>query len=228
MISSQLNKIQAQIHLAEITHNRIAHSVNLLAVSKTKPASDIACAYRAGQRHFGENYVQEALLKQDCLSAFNITWHFIGPIQSNKTKMLATKFDWVHSVDDVKIAQRLSAQRPDFLAPLNICIQVNISDEESKSGVKLHELPDLIATVSTLPNLALRGVMAIPSPQSNFYAQREPYKKLVSAVNALNIPELTAFSFGMSDDLEAAIAEGSTWVRIGTALFGSRNYTSSH
>lgn len=228
MISSQLNKIQAQIHLAEITHNRVAHSVNLLAVSKTKPASDIACAYRAGQRHFGENYVQEALLKQDCLSAFNITWHFIGPIQSNKTKMLATKFDWVHSVDDVKIAQRLSAQRPDFLAPLNICIQVNISDEESKSGVKLHELPDLIATVSTLPNLALRGVMAIPSPQSNFYAQREPYKKLVSAVNALNIPELTAFSFGMSDDLEAAIAEGSTWVRIGTALFGSRNYTSSH
>ena len=228
MISSQLNKIQAQIHLAEITHNRIAHSVNLLAVSKTKPASDIACAYRAGQRHFGENYVQEALLKQDCLSAFNITWHFIGPIQSNKTKMLATKFDWVHSVDDVKIAQRLSAQRPDFLAPLNICIQVNISDEESKSGVKLHELPDLIATVSTLPNLALRGVMAIPSPQSNFYAQREPYKKLVSTVNALNMPELTAFSFGMSDDLEAAIAEGSTWVRIGTALFGSRNYTSSH
>jgi len=228
MISSQLNKIQAQIHLAEITHNRVAHSVNLLAVSKTKPASDIACAYRAGQRHFGENYVQEALLKQDCLSAFDITWHFIGPIQSNKTKMLATKFDWVHSVDDVKIAQRLSAQRPDFLAPLNICLQVNISDEESKSGVKLHELPDLIATVSTLPNLALRGVMAIPSPQSNFYAQREPYKKLVSAVNALNIPELTAFSFGMSDDLEAAIAEGSTWVRIGTALFGSRNYTSSH
>ena len=228
MISSQLNKIQAQIHLAEITHNRIAHSVNLLAVSKTKPASDIACAYRAGQRHFGENYVQEALLKQDCLSEFDITWHFIGPIQSNKTKVLATKFDWVHSVDDVKIAQRLSAQRPDFLAPLNICLQVNISDEESKSGVKLHELPDLIATVSTLPNLALRGVMAIPSPQSNFYAQREPYKKLVSAVNALNIPELTAFSFGMSDDLEAAIAEGSTWVRIGTALFGSRNYTSSH
>jgi len=228
MISSQLNKIQAQIHLAEITHNRVAHSVNLLAVSKTKPASDIVCAYRAGQRHFGENYVQEALLKQDCLSAFDITWHFIGPIQSNKTKVLATKFDWVHSVDDVKIAQRLSAQRPDFLAPLNICLQVNISDEESKSGVKLHELPDLIATVSTLPNLALRGVMAIPSPQSNFYAQREPYKKLVSAVNALNIPELTAFSFGMSDDLEAAIAEGSTWVRIGTALFGSRNYTSSH
>ena len=228
MISSQLNKIQAQIHLAEITHNRVAHSVNLLAVSKTKPASDIACAYRAGQRHFGENYVQEALLKQDCLSAFNITWHFIGPIQSNKTKMLATKFDWVHSVDDMKIAQRLSAQRPDFLAPLNICIQVNISDEESKSVVKLHELPDLIATVSTLPNLALRGVMAIPSPQSNFYAQREPYKKLVSTVNALNMPELTAFSFGMSDDLEAAIAEGSTWVRIGTALFGSRNYTSSH
>ncbi len=228
MISSQLIKIQTQIHLAEIKHQRITHSVKLLAVSKTKPASDIACAYRAGQRHFGENYVQEALLKQNCLSAFDITWHFIGPIQSNKTKVLATKFDWVHSVDDVKIARRLSAQRPDFLPPLNICIQVNISDEESKSGVKLHELPELIETVSTLPNLALRGVMAIPAPQSNFYAQREPYQTLVSTVNALNRPELTTFSFGMSDDLEAAIDEGSTWVRIGTALFGSRNYNSSH
>lgn len=228
MISSQLIKIQTQIHLAEIKHQRIRRSVNLLAVSKTKPASDIACAYRAGQRHFGENYVQEALLKQNCLSAFDITWHFIGPIQSNKTKVLATKFDWVHSVDDVKIARRLSAQRPDFLPPLNICIQVNISDEESKSGVKLHELPEFIETVSTFPNLALRGVMAIPAPQSNFCAQREPYQTLVSTVNALNRPELTTFSFGMSDDLEAAIAEGSTWVRIGTALFGSRNYNSSH
>ncbi|MEN9756279.1 MAG: hypothetical protein RL755_466 [Pseudomonadota bacterium] len=223
MILGQLKKIQAQIRHAEMVHNRVANSVHLLAVSKTKPASVIATAYQAGQRHFGENYVQEALLKQNCLGAFDITWHFIGPIQSNKTKILATKFDWVHSVDDVKIAQRLSTQRPEYLPPLNVCIQVNISDEASKSGVKLCELPDLIATISMLPNLSLRGVMAIPAPQCDFSAQREPYKKLVSTVNALNIPKLTALSFGMSGDLEAAIAEGATWVRIGSALFGSRN-----
>jgi pyridoxal phosphate enzyme (YggS family) len=223
MISEQLKKIQAQIRQAEKAYNRMADSVNLLAVSKTKPASAIANAYQAGQRHFGENYVQEALLKQHCLGAFDITWHFIGPIQSNKTKILATKFDWVHSVDDIKIAQRLSAQRPEYLPPLNICIQVNISDEESKSGVKLHELPNLIASVSTLPNILLRGVMAIPAPQSNFASQREPYKKLVCVTRALNSPLLSEFSFGMSEDLEAAISEGATWVRIGSALFGARN-----
>lgn len=221
-IAHRLKQIHAQIHHAEQKYLRLPNSVKLLAVSKTKPAQAIVSAYQAGQRHFGENYVQEALQKQQELGAFDITWHFIGPIQSNKTKVLAAHFDWVHSVDSLKIAQRLSSQRPDFLLPLNICVQVNISDETSKSGVPLDELPDLIAQISELPNLVLRGVMAIPAPQMDFALQREPYQKLVSAVNALQNKSLDTFSFGMSDDLEAAIAEGSTLVRIGTALFGAR------
>ncbi len=221
-IAHRLKQIYTQIHQAEHTFSRVPNSVQLLAVSKTKPAQAIISAYQAGQRHFGENYVQEALLKQQELSALAITWHFIGPIQSNKTKVLATHFDWVHSVDNLKIAQRLSSQRPNFLPPLNVCVQVNISDETSKSGVTLNDLPELILGISELPNLNLRGVMAIPAPHADFAAQREPYQQLVSAVKALNNPNLTTFSFGMSDDLDAAIAEGSTLVRIGTALFGAR------
>ncbi len=221
-IAHRLKQIHTQIHTAEQTYHRVQNSVQLLAVSKTKPASAIVSAYQAGQRHFGENYVQEALLKQQELRAFDITWHFIGPIQSNKTKVLAAHFNWVHSVDSLKIAQRLSSQRPEFLQPLNICVQVNISDEESKSGVNLDELPDLISQISDLPNIKLRGVMAIPAPQHDFLLQRKPYQKLVAAVKALPNDQLTTFSFGMSDDLEAAIAEGSTMVRIGTALFGAR------
>jgi pyridoxal phosphate enzyme (YggS family) len=196
--------------------------VLLLAVSKTKPASMIAEAYQAGQRHFGENYLQEALSKQQALGAFDITWHFIGPIQSNKTKAIASHFDWVHSVDKLKIAQRLSEQRPAHLAPLNICLQVNISDEASKSGIRLNELGELCAQVAMLPNIKLRGVMAIPAPSESFEQQCQPYKALYQAVKTLNKPELDTFSFGMSDDLTAAIAEGSTMVRIGTALFGAR------
>ena len=222
-IAHNLKQIHTQIRAAEQTYQRVENSVQLLAVSKTKPASSIVSAYQAGQRHFGENYVQEALNKQLELRAFDITWHFIGAIQSNKTKVLATHFDWIHCVDSLKIAQRLSSQRPDFLKPLNICVQVNISDESSKSGVTLDELADLVAQISELPNLKLRGVMAIPAPQSDFALQREPYRKLVAAVNTLKNENLTTFSFGMSDDLEAAIAEGSTLIRIGTALFGARN-----
>ena len=221
-IAHRLKQIHTQIHAAEQTYHRATNSVQLLAVSKTKPVGAIISAYQASQRHFGENYVQEALLKQQELGAFDITWHFIGPIQSNKTKVLAAHFDWVHSVDSLKVAQRLSSQRPDFLSPLNICVQVNISDEDSKSGVNLEELPDLISQISDLPNIKLRGVMAIPAPQHNFALQRKPYQKLVAAVKALPNEQLTTFSFGMSDDLEAAIAEGSTMVRIGTALFGAR------
>jgi pyridoxal phosphate enzyme (YggS family) len=221
-IAHNLKQIHTQIHAAEQTYARVPNSVQLLAVSKTKSASTIVSAYQAGQRHFGENYVQEALSKQVELGAFDITWHFIGAIQSNKTKVLATHFDWIHCVENLKIAQRLSSQRPGFLPPLNICVQVNISYEMSKSGVTLEELPDLILQISALPNLVLRGVMAIPAPQTNFVAQREPYRKLVVAVKALKNENLTTFSFGMSDDLEAAIAEGSTLVRIGTALFGAR------
>jgi pyridoxal phosphate enzyme (YggS family) len=198
--------------------------VQLLAVSKTKTASDIAQAYQLGQRHFGENYLQEALTKQQQLSAFNISWHFIGPIQSNKTRAIATHFHWVHSVDRLKIAQRLSEQRPGYLPPLNICLQVNISDEESKSGVDLADLPELIHQVQQLPNLRLRGVMAIPAPQTDYELQRLPYRKIHQAVSALNLTELDTFSFGMTGDLAAAITEGATIVRVGTALFGTRDY----
>lgn len=221
-IARNLKKIQTQIHNAQQRYQREENAVQLLAVSKTKPASAMVSAYQAGQRHFGENYLQEALTKQRELGAFDMTWHFIGAIQSNKTKLLATHFDWVHCVDSLKIAERLSSQRPDFLEPLNICVQVNISDEESKSGISLNELPDLVSQISLLPNVILRGVMAIPAPQTDFEAQRAPYRNLVAAVQALKNENLTTFSFGMSDDLEAAIAEGSTMVRIGTALFGAR------
>lgn len=198
-------------------------SVLLLAVSKTKPATDIAAAYQAGLRHFGENYCQEALLKQPALGAFNITWHFIGPIQANKTKLISQHFNWVHSVDSLRIAKRLSEQRPDNLPPLNICLQVNVSGEQSKSGISLAELPDLSAAISDLPRIKLRGVMAIPAPNDDYEQQRLPYKALVQAVVALNRPDLDTYSFGMSSDLKAAIAEGATLVRVGTALFGSRN-----
>jgi pyridoxal phosphate enzyme (YggS family) len=223
-ITQRLKQIRSQINDAELAYNRRPGSVLLLAVSKTKPAEDIAAAYHAGQRHFGENYLQEALKKQQELGAYDITWHFIGPIQSNKTRPLATHFDWVHSVDSLKIAKRLSEQRPAHLPPLNICLQVNISDEQSKSGIALAELPQLYEQIVRLPNLKLRGVMAIPAPQQDFEHQRQPYKTLYQAVAKLNRPELDTFSFGMTGDLKAAIAEGSTIVRIGTALFGERDY----
>lgn len=224
-IAQRLQQIRQDISDAERAGNRQPGSVRLLAVSKTKPSEDIAAAYRAGQRHFGENYLQEALKKQQELGAYDITWHFIGPIQSNKTKPLATHFDWVHSVDSFKIARRLSEQRPSHLPPLNICLQVNISDEDSKSGINLDELPELCQQVADLPNLKLRGVMAIPAPQPDFELQRRPYRALCQAVAELNRPELDTFSFGMTGDLKAAILEGSTIVRIGTALFGERSYS---
>ncbi|MDD1616435.1 MAG: hypothetical protein CG439_1560 [Methylococcaceae bacterium NSP1-2] len=221
-IIQSLKQLHAQIQQAETCYQRQSDSVLLLAVSKSKPASMITTAYQAGQRHFGENYLQEALSKQQALGAFDITWHFIGPIQSNKTKAIASHFDWVHSVDNLKIARRLSEQRPQYLAPLNICLQVNISDEASKSGLRLNELAELCEQVAMLPNIKLRGVMAIPAPSFSFEQQCQPYKVLYQAVKKLNKPELDTFSFGMSDDLNAAIAEGSTIVRIGTALFGAR------
>jgi len=223
-IAQRLKQIREQISAAERACNRRPGSVLLLAVSKTKPSEDIAAAYQSGQRHFGENYLQEALRKQQELGSYAIIWHFIGPIQSNKTKPLATHFDWVHSVDSLKIAKRLSEQRPAHLPPLNICLQVNISDEPSKSGITLAELPELCEQVAQLPNLKLRGVMAIPAPQQDFDLQRQPYRALYQAVAKLDRPELDTFSFGMTGDLKAAIAEGSTIVRIGTALFGERDY----
>jgi len=221
-IAQRFANVSKQLRQAEIDAQRPLGSVQLLAVSKTKPASDIAAAYRFGQRHFGENYLQEALKKQQELAAFNISWHFIGPLQSNKTKPIAQHFAWVHSVDRLKVAERLSEQRPDYLPPLNICLQVNISDEASKSGIELANLPELIEQVSKLPNLRLRGVMAIPEPQQDYQAQCQPYRRLYQTVRQLDRNDLDTFSFGMSGDLQAAVAEGSTLVRIGTALFGER------
>lgn len=221
-IHHALEQLRNTIQHAEQHYQRKPNSVQLLAVSKTKPASMIATAYQAGQRHFGENYLQEAINKQQVLGAFDITWHFIGPIQSNKTKAIATHFSWVHSVDSLKIAQRLSSQRPRHLPPLNICLQVNISEEHSKSGILLNQLADLVTDVEQLPNLKLRGVMAIPAPCHEFTEQCKPYHALYQAVQQLNRPALDTFSFGMSDDLQAAIKEGATLVRIGTALFGAR------
>lgn len=222
--AERFQHVRSQIRHAVGIAGRPRDSVQLLAVSKTKPASDIAALYRLGQRHFAENYLQEALLKQQQLSAFNITWHFIGPIQSNKTRLIAAHFAWVHSVDRLKIAQRLSEQRPVHLPPLNICLQVNISEEASKSGVNIEELPALVEAVAVLPNLRLRGVMAIPEPEAHYAKQRLPYRKLYQAVQQLERPELDSYSFGMSGDLKAAIMEGATLVRIGTALFGERHY----
>lgn len=221
-LAERFQHVCSQIRHASGIAGRSRDSVQLLAVSKTKPSSDVAALYRLGQRHFAENYAQEAVVKQLALCGFNITWHFIGPIQSNKTKIIASHFSWVHSVDRLKIAQRLNEQRPEHLQPLNICLQVNISQENSKSGVQLEELPELVAEVGRLPNLRLRGVMAIPEAVSNYHQQRQPYRRLREAVQQLNRPDLNCFSFGMSGDLKAAIMEGATMVRVGTALFGER------
>ena len=222
-IANKLKQINSEIHNAEVYAQRQDGSVQLLAVSKTKPSSDIVQAYQAGQRHFGESYCQEALLKQKELGCFQITWHFIGPIQSNKTRQIANHFSWVHSVDRLKIAKRLSEQRPAYLPPLNICLQVNISNEQSKSGFQLGELAEAIEQISQLPHIKLRGVMAIPQPVVDFEQQRVPYHQLYRCVKTINNPQMDTFSFGMTGDLRAAIAEGATIVRVGTALFGVRS-----
>ena len=223
-LKKRYKQIQKTIEQAAVASNRKADDVLLLAVSKTKPAAMIEQLYQCGQRHFAESYVQEALAKQRLLTAFDISWHFIGPVQSNKTKLIANQFDWVHSVDRLKIARRLSEQRASHLPALNICLQVNISGEQSKSGIALEQLSELVSQVKALPNLRLRGVMAIPEPESDYEKQREPYRRLFQAVADLSEPEMNVFSMGMSADLKAAIAEGSTIVRIGTALFGARQY----
>ncbi|BCG62477.1 MAG: PLP dependent protein [Methyloprofundus sp.] len=222
-IAKKLQKITSEIRNAEAYAQRTSHSVQLLAVSKTKPSAVIIKAYQAGLRHFGESYLQEALIKQSELANYQMTWHFIGPIQSNKTRQIAQHFSWVHSVDRLKIAMRLSEQRPEYLPPLNICLQVNISNEATKSGFQLAELAEMVTVISRLPNIKLRGVMAIPEPKFDFEDQKQPYHLLYQTVRALKKPELDTFSFGMTGDLKAAIVEGATIVRVGTALFGARN-----
>ncbi|MBA1273681.1 YggS family pyridoxal phosphate-dependent enzyme [Stutzerimonas azotifigens] len=222
-IATNIAKVGARIREAAQASTREAESVGLLAVSKTQPAEAIREAFDAGLRDFGENYLQEALEKQADLADLPLRWHFIGPIQSNKTKAIAEHFDWVHSVDRLKIAQRLSEQRPDALGPLNICIQVNVSGEASKSGCSPEAVAALAETIATLPRLRLRGLMTIPAPTENPVEQRQAFARLRRLKETLGA-DLDTLSMGMSQDLEAAIAEGATWVRIGTALFGAREY----
>ncbi|MFM2060169.1 MAG: hypothetical protein RLY71_4554 [Pseudomonadota bacterium] len=201
-------------------------TVTLLAVSKMQPAAAVRAAHAAGQRHFGENYVQEALDKMTALADLRaeLQWHLIGPLQSNKTRPVAEAFDWVHSVDRLKIAQRLSEQRPAGLAPLQVCLQVNVSGETSKSGVDPAELAALAHAVAALPRLRLRGLMAIPEPADTLDTQRRPHRQLRELLDRLNADGLALdmLSMGMSADLEAAVLEGATLVRIGTAIFGAR------
>ncbi|QUJ67029.1 YggS family pyridoxal phosphate-dependent enzyme [Photobacterium sp. GJ3] len=229
-IRQNLEKVTREIRTACDKCGRDTDSVQLLAVSKTKPISAIADAIAAGQRAFGENYVQEGVekIQHFATQSPSLIWHFIGPIQSNKTRLIADHFDWVHSVDRLKIARRLSEQRPEHLPPLKILLQVNTSGEASKSGVDFDELAALATEIATLPNLALRGLMSIPEKADDYASQLAAFTALAQARDALQqqLPDtkLDTLSMGMSGDMDAAIAAGSTMVRIGTAIFGARNY----
>lgn len=225
-ISDKLQAVRDRIARAALAAGRDSAEVALLAVSKTWPLASVLDAAAAGQTAFGENYVQEGVDKALATADRNLEWHFIGPLQSNKTRPVAEHFAWVHSVDRLKIAERLSAQRPESLPPLQVCVQVNVSGEASKSGCRPDETLALCRAVAALPNLKLRGLMAIPEPADDEAAQRAPFRRLRElrdAVLAAGIP-LDTLSIGMSHDLEAAVAEGATIVRIGTAIFGERNY----
>ncbi|MEW5903546.1 MAG: YggS family pyridoxal phosphate-dependent enzyme [Pseudomonadota bacterium] len=224
-ILSTLQAVRQAVSAAATAAGRAPDSVSLLAVSKTFPAAAVREAAAAGQRAFGENYLQEALDKMAALPDLPLEWHFIGPIQSNKTRPIAEHFAWVHGVDRLKVAERLSAQRPAELPPLNICLQVNVSGEASKSGVAPAEVEALALQVGQLPNLRLRGLMAIPAPADDVAAQRRPFalmRELFERLNAQGL-RLDTLSMGMSHDFPAAIAEGATIVRIGTAIFGARS-----
>ncbi len=223
----RLHAVQERIAHAASAAGRKSSGVNLLAVSKTFDADAIRRLAACGQREFGENYLQEALAKQAELIDLPLLWHFIGPIQSNKTRAIAENFSWAHSVDRLKIAERLSAQRPADLPPLQVCIELNVSGETSKGGVALEDLPALAAAVAVLPRLQLRGLMAIPAPASDVAGQRAAFRLVREAFEGLNARGhvLDTLSMGMSSDLEAAILEGATIVRVGTALFGERNTT---
>ncbi|WDD96423.1 YggS family pyridoxal phosphate-dependent enzyme [Burkholderia sp. FERM BP-3421] len=227
-LAARLASVHQRIDAAARAAGRAPDTVALLAVSKTFPADDVRAAHAAGQRAFGENYVQESLDKIDALADLraSLEWHFIGPLQSNKTRPVAERFDWVHSVDRLKIAQRLAEQRPAHLPPLNVCVQVNISGEASKSGVAPGRLAEVAHAVAALPTLRLRGLMAIPEPAGGADAQRAPHRALRALFEQLRADGLAldTLSMGMSADLEAAVHEGATIVRIGTAIFGARDY----
>ncbi len=224
-IRDKLQIIGAEINKVAQQYQRKADDIQLLAVSKRHPVEAIQIAYESGQSSFGENYVQELVEKAQSLSELNISWHFIGPLQSNKTKQIAEVADWVHTIDRFKIAQRLNNQRPEGLPPLCICIQINISGETSKSGVAANDVEALASQIAKLPHLRLRGLMVIPAPSNSFEEQRATFAKVSQIKDQLNQQgyKLDTLSMGMSGDMEAAIAEGATIVRIGTAIFGSRD-----
>ncbi|MGM8929867.1 YggS family pyridoxal phosphate-dependent enzyme [Salinicola halophyticus] len=226
-VSESLSRAHERLVAALSAAGRPDDAAHLLAVSKTKPADMLRQAYIAGQRAFGENYLQEALDKQQALADLDdIEWHFIGALQSNKTREVAEHFDWVHGVDREKIARRLSEQCPAERGPINVCLQLDVSGEASKAGVELQTLPALAESVLALPNLRLRGLMALPAPSDDSEQQRQAFRQVADALAMLRkrFPEapLDTLSMGMSGDLEAAVAEGATIVRLGTAIFGSR------
>tara|TARA_R110002126_G_scaffold687_17_gene4321 strand:+ start:4388 stop:5074 length:687 start_codon:yes stop_codon:yes gene_type:complete len=225
-IADRISIAQSRINQAAQNCSRSSAEISLLAVSKTKPISDIVAAYQAGQRLFGENYVQEGETKITALQADypDIEWHFIGPLQSNKSKIVAEHFDWMHTLSRDKIAQRLHEQRPSNKPPLNVCIQVNISQEESKSGVNAEDVATLALTINSLSKLTLRGLMAIPTATNDEQIQQQEFAQLKQLFDQLKqqYPSVDTLSMGMSNDMDIAIANGSTMVRIGSAIFGER------
>lgn len=223
-VAENIEQLNDRLQRLERQYERSTRSVKLLAVSKRHSAESIIAANEAGIMDFGENYLQEALEKIQNLSAMRLNWHFIGPIQSNKTKAIAENFQWVHSIDRLKIAQRLNDQRESSRARLNVCIQINLSDETNKSGIELSEAEALCDSVEALPNLTLRGLMAIPAALPDLSSQRRTFRELAQEYSRLKprYEQLDTLSMGMSNDFEAAIAEGSTLIRIGTAIFGPR------
>jgi pyridoxal phosphate enzyme (YggS family) len=229
MIPANLDMVRQRIRTACAHYGRDPKSVTLLAVSKTHGSDAVEVAYQAGQTAFGENYVQEAVAKVSALRHLTLQWHCIGPIQSNKTRLVAEHFDWIHTVDRLKIAQRLSEQRPASMAPLQVCIQVNVDGGATKSGVAQSDAMALAQAVKQLPNLKLRGLMCIPEPAAEFVVSCAVFKRVVDLFSLLNAKglELDTLSMGMSADLEAAIASGSTIVRVGSAIFGERSYPAS-
>ena len=225
-IAQRLDAVKAQIHQFEQRHQRESGQTGLLAVSKTKPPSMVFAAHAAGQRSFGENQLQDAMLKLDDpqLAGLDLDWHFIGPLQSNKSRAVAERFNWIHSLDRLRVATRLNDQRPAHRSALNVCIQVNLSGESSKSGLGAEQVEAFAAKIAELPRLSLRGLMTIPAPCADFEQQRIPFRRLRKLLEQLQARghAMDTLSMGMSADIEAAIAEGATWVRVGTAIFGAR------
>ena len=223
-LERNISEVDRRIRAAELASGRATGAVSLLAVSKTKPSELVRQAHGFGLSTFGENYAQEMAEKAAALADLPLSWHFIGPIQSNKTALIAEVSDWVHSIDRLKVARRLSDQRPGDKAPLNVLVQINTSNEDSKSGVRPDAAPELMAAINELPGLRLRGLMTIPMATANQTEQREPFRQLRELMNQLSdsLPQLDTLSMGMSGDLEAAVSEGANIVRVGTDIFGAR------